>query len=260
MHLSICELQKKQLFLSLFLLLKSCTSAITMSFSKDGLYLQGMDSSHVCLFDITLAASWFQSYEIDEVQDIKEVSIQTGIFCSILSMAKEEHVLHIHYEGDVDSLQMDCCSEKTSGVAEVSPLSFVIPLIDIEIQHFDIPEIDYEIEFTVSSKKLHDIVSQLILFGSTMMVNTSGFELLELSSKGIDGEMKVRLSLEEYSIVEGLEMTLSYSLHYLHKMCITTKLTPELNICMSRDTPMKVFYHLGANSIAAFYIAPKIED
>ena len=66
--------------------------------------------------------------------------------------------------------------------------------------------------------------------------------------------------LTEYSIVEDEEVDIAYSLAYIVKMCLTNKLSNEIQFYINKECPMKIKYDLGDNSSVIFYIAPKIED
>ena len=43
-------------------------------------------------------------------------------------------------------------------------------------------------------------------------------------------------------------------------MCITNKLSSDIEFSLSNDCPMKINYDLGDNSSLTFYIAPKLAD
>ena len=62
MRLNISDKIKKDVFISLFHLLKQNTSSISIIFNEEYIYIQGMDNSHVCLFDIKIMGSWFTEY------------------------------------------------------------------------------------------------------------------------------------------------------------------------------------------------------
>ena len=85
MKLSLQNKIKKDIFIALFHLLKNGSSALKLIFNETHLYIQGMDKSHVCLFDIKISSSWFTSYEVLE-SDFKEISIDTNFFYTILSI------------------------------------------------------------------------------------------------------------------------------------------------------------------------------
>ena len=66
MKLTITDKKKKETFISLFNVLKNCSSVINITFEMDLIHIQGMDKSHICLFDVKLNKTWFSSYEILE--------------------------------------------------------------------------------------------------------------------------------------------------------------------------------------------------
>ena len=43
-------------------------------------------------------------------------------------------------------------------------------------------------------------------------------------------------------------------------MCLSTKLSQELEISISLEYPLKIKYDLGKNSSLVFFIAPKITE
>ena len=110
MKLSISNKAKKDIFISLFQLLKNCSSIVSIIINDDHLYIQGMDKSHVCLFDIKIFSSWFSFYEFDE-NDSNKICVDTNIFHNVLSINQEHHTIIIHYEGDPDSVHIDLINE-----------------------------------------------------------------------------------------------------------------------------------------------------
>jgi hypothetical protein len=104
--------------------------------------------------------------------------------------------------------------------------------------------------------------SQLSNFGNDIIINCSE-EDISLSTNGVSGEMTVDIPIDDissYSIVEGEKITLTYSLAYINKMCITNKLSTDVDFSLSNDMPMKIRYDLGDDSSIMFFIAPKMND
>ena len=54
MKITISDKKKKDLFISIFHLLKYSSNQINAMFTSDNLHIQGMDKSHVCLFDLNI--------------------------------------------------------------------------------------------------------------------------------------------------------------------------------------------------------------
>ena len=58
--------------------LKVFTDNVNIHFNEDHFYIQGMDTSHVSMFDINLDSSWFSKYN-------SETNLCIGINLNILS-------------------------------------------------------------------------------------------------------------------------------------------------------------------------------
>ena len=256
MKITISNKNKKDLFVALFQILKSCTSIVRVKFEQDKMYIQGMDKSHICLFDLNIQKIWFDDYDIDEENT---VCFDTNIFHLILSSKQESHNIIIRYDQD-DSINIDLISqEHLKGEFDKH---FKIPLADNEYQEMNINETDYDAEFSIASKKICEITSQMLSFGNDINIKCSE-ERIDLITDGIAGEMLVNIpinDLNEYSIVEGDVIDLKYSLNYITKMCLTNKLSNEVEFFISAEYPMKIKYDLGDDSSLVFFIAPKISD
>ena len=137
---------------------------------------------------------------------------------------------------------------------------FQIPLVDNEQEMLEIPAIEYDAEFSLKSKQLFDLTSQLILFGDVLNIICSE-DGIDLHTSGDHGKMKVAIpidDLNEFSISEGETIDLSYSLPYIHKMCLTTKLSKDIEIGIREDYPISIKYDLGEKSYVLFFVAPKV--
>lgn len=256
MKVTISNKNKKDLFVALFQIIKGCTSVVRVIFKEEKMYIQGMDKSHICLFEVNIQKKWFDDYTIDEETT---VCFDTNIFHLIISSKQESHDIIIHSDGE-DNINIDLISqEHTKG--EFNKY-FKIPLADFDYDEMHIPNVDYDAEFSISSKKICEITSQMLAFGTDLNIKCSE-EKIDLVTDGIVGEMLVNIpidDLNEYSIVEGDVIDLKYSLNYIAKMCLTNKLSSEVIFSISADCPMKINYDLGDDSSIVFYMAPKIKD
>jgi hypothetical protein len=125
-----------------------------------------------------------------------------------------------------------------------------------------VPIVEYDADFSMSSKKVCDITSQMMIFGSDIKIKCSE-DKINLITNGVTGEMLVNVPIEdltEFSIIEGETINLNYSLFYITKMCLTNKLSNEIQFSISKQYPMKISYDLGDESSIFFFIAPKVAD
>jgi proliferating cell nuclear antigen PCNA len=218
-----------------------------------------MDKAHVCLFEVTIQKGWFTNYERKK-GDTDTIGISTTTFFSILSTSTANHNIVLHYEGDPDSLNIDLVLKKPDKADFDS--FYKIPIVNCDYDLLGIPNTDYEAEFSMSSKKACEIVSRMSLFGESIQFHCNE-DKIDIIANGVNGEMKVNIpidDLNEYAISEGEEINLGYNLNYLNKMCLTNKLSNNIDFSISNHCPMKIKYDLGEESTLLFFLAPKMED
>ena len=251
---------KKDLFIALFQILKNCTSTITIVFEQERLYIQGMDKSQVCMFDIAFLKNWFCEYELtSSSKEDTILNIDSTIFYNVISLAIGNSTLDINYDlKDPDKLSIKIFSEEKGFFDK----DFLIPLIDFDYEFLAVPSVDYDAEFSLEAKKMCSLISQFIIFGENVRFICSS-EAIQLKTEGLSGEMKINIDtndLKDYAIVEDEVIENSYSLQTISKMCLSSKLTPDLNFFISGGLPLKINYSLENESYINFFIAPKVEN
>lgn len=260
MKIEIVDKKKKDTFISIFNLLKNASTQINVNFTKEKLHIQGMDKSHVCLYNLFLDNKWFHTYEVSSEDGIK-LCFGSPVFCSIISTKSDDQSLIFKYNEYIqeDNLHIEFVSGEKKG--EYNKY-FIMPLHEYEYEEMIIPEVDYDAEMILPAKKITDILSQLSRFGDDINVVCTE-DYVDFKTKDTSGEMRVNISvddMESYSIVENETIDLVYSLVYIDKMCITNKLSDEIEFSLSQEYPMKIKYDLGEDSHLMYYIAPKLSD
>ena len=260
MQIKINDKKKKDMFVSIFQVLKNCSTLISITFKSELLHIQGMDKSHICLFDVKILKEWFTEYS---VPSINKICFDSNVFHSIISTKSDNQDLIIRLdegEGESDILHITFLAEEVK--KGDFKKSFKMPLAEYEYEEMNIPSTDYDAEFSLSSKQITDMFGQLSNFGSDIIIKCTE-EDINLNTNGVTGEMRVDIPIDDlssYSIVEGEEIKLTYSLNYINKMCITNKLSNDIEFSLSNDRPMKISYDLGDDSLMVFYIAPKMNE
>lgn len=256
MNIVINDKKKKELFTSIFHLLKGFSTHINATFEKTYLHIQGMDKSHICLFDLKLTDSWFGTYSVENRINL---CFDAAIFYSMISIKSEEQSLIIRQDNDDElSIELSNDMEKKSDYNKF----FTLPLIDYDYSEMSIPSTDYDAEFALPSKKVADMLSQLLNFGDNINIICTESSV-DFKTTGTAGVMRVNVPIEDmssYSVVEDEEINLVYSLIYISKLCITNKLSQDIEFSLSNECPMRINYELGDNSFLMIYIAPKFAD
>ena len=258
MKLSIENKSKLEMFVALFQLLKNWSSQLNLQFEPDQLYIQTMDKSHICLSNIVIKAAWFSEYFVEEATSI---AVDTGSFATMMNYAVKHNKVDIIFN-QADKLFINLLSATSETSSNNFDHFFELPLMDAEQENLSIPAVDYDVEFSMDSKKFSDLISELMVFGQNLNIVCTE-DLLEFNSSGDTGKLKVNIpidSLNEFAISEGEKLDISYSLAHIGKMCLSSKLSGEIGVGISAEYPMSLKYSLGEDSSVAFFVAPKIAD
>jgi proliferating cell nuclear antigen len=259
MHLTIENKSKLEVFVAIFQLLKNWSSHINMHFENDKLYIQSMDKSHVCLADIEIKDKWFSVFDCSKNN---KISVDSTHFAILMNYALKHDKLELKYEdeNDVDKLYINFLNGKENKGA--FDHFFELNLIDVDEDSLGIPEVDYDVEFTIEAKKLVEVFGELNTFGQDLNIKCSE-SVVELNAQGDTTKLKVNIpvdDLDEYAIAEGEDIDISFSLSHLCKMCLSMKMSSTINVAISGEYPMSLVYNLGDDSRVSFFIAPKVSD
>jgi proliferating cell nuclear antigen len=259
MILTIENKAKMEMFVALFQLLKNWGSHLNIHFKKNQLYIQSMDKSHICLSSIIIKDKWFSSYVIETATNI---SLDSTNFAIMMNYALKHNKMEIIFEDEVNPDKLFINLTNGKDVKDKYDHFFELGLIDVDEETLGIPDVEYDVDFTIDSKKFSELISELMVFGSNLNI-TCTEDVLEFNASGDTGKLKVNIpidDLNEYAISEGETLDISYSLNHIGKMCLSTKLGSSVSISISTEFPMALKYDLGDDSSVAFYIAPKITD
>ena len=231
---------------------------VTIHKEEEGLHMQGMDSSHVCMFDVKLTIGWFTIYEEDE-DDIGMITVPANIFNKVLSTYNKDQNIVIDIDPSGDKLNMEFTNGKTS-----CDKYFEIPLVHLDQELMNIPTEESQADICITSKKLTDLVSQFEIFDRVLTFNLSEEKVL-MKAAGDEGSMTAKLSLEDdqlldYCIEEDLELNVSFSLNYVKRMTGFNKVAKDVTLSLSKDRPMFMIYDLGKESKLRLVLAPKIDE
>jgi len=262
MNIVITDPVKCECFGNLFQHVRLFSEHVNITFDKERMYMQSMDSSRVSVFELSLPADWFDVYEYT-VEESCTLGINTSMLFKILNTRDKIQNTHIRYDPNGDDsdklfVRFDCENKS------VFDKLFEIPLMDLDCDVMEIPAGESDAEFSIASTNFASIIAQLKLFGDTIEVRCDE-DKIELHSISLDtGKMTVCIDIDDltsYAITEDEKMDLSFSLSILHNICQYHKVAKEVEIHLTKDFPMKLIYHLGAdNATFTFYLAPKISD
>lgn len=266
MNVLLTNKQKIAQFSLIFKNLKNISTDVEMHVSEKGIYIQGMDAGHVCLFEVEIKEYWFDEFNND-------TKCRLGINCEII------HKI-INCKEDYHNIRMKCLNEDKL-IITLFPQEgqtgftkeFELPLIDIDSALLEVPDVEYDADVEIGSSDISNLVNQLSMFGKDLNVKCN--ETITFKGTGEFGTMSAIIEEEQicmYAIAEDTEVNLTFAMEYLLKMVSFSKLNGITKLHFGKEYPMKLQYDLDfamdqedddeeeSQNYIRFFLAPKIED
>lgn len=265
MNVVINNKDKAKAFSSMFQNMKLFCEHINLMFEPTRLYAQGMDSSHISVFEVYIPAAWFDEYKQDNTCVI---GVNTQLFFRILNTREEGQQINIKYNDGEDKLFIHFTSEKTFDK------HFELPLVELDSDMMEIPAADHQAEFSLASSTFSNIVGQLKQFGADLHIRCNEEELRLTAKSNESGNMSVVIPIDDltlFAINEGETIDMSFSLTHLHNICAFHKVSDSINIKISENYPLKTTYLLepmgeeeddddSTKARIVIYLAPRLSD
>jgi len=165
--------------------------------------------------------------------------------------------LNINY--DTDTLNISFINGTTT-----CDKFFELPMIDVNNEIIKLSDTESHVELCMTSKKLTELVSQIEIFDKIVTFELSEKKVL-MKASGDKGSMMAKLSLEDsqlldYAVMEGLELSQSFSLKHIKLMIAFNKIAKEVKLELTKDRPLIMTYDLEKESTLKLVLAPNIED
>ena len=270
MEFYINDKKKAECFSVIFQNTKDFSDHTVMYFDENGLFMQGMNNSHVCLYELRIPSEWFHKYNYTSSMEKLLLGINNETVYKIINTKQEEHSIYFKYTDDADHMEINFkknTEEKKDSKDSKDSKTLVldkyyqIKLIDLEENLLEIPDTEYNVDIMIPTKSFADIIQELTIFHTDLKIICTD-EKIDLIANGNNASMKANIDIDdlnEYAIEEDYEYKQNYSLEFMKLMTQFSKLSNEIFIGLSDSTPMKVEYKFQ-EGVISLYLAPKIED
>ena len=136
-----------------------------------------------------------------------------------------------------DKLDISLVSEDS----KVFDKHYEIPLIDIDNELMTVPDMEYQVEMSLSSVTFSTLIEQMKMFGSDFSISCSE-ENVQMSSQSQEtGKMSVNVPIDDlssYAIDEGETIDMSFSLSHLKNICLYSKISKDIDIYLKTEFPI----------------------
>lgn len=252
MKLTIDSVDKVQIFKTIIACIQQFTNELNIIVSDKRMYIQGMDMSHIAMYEVSLLKDWFSEYLVD-------VDNTYGINCSMFHKILSSNTgtySSIQMTVDGDKLITTFRKEKGAGGSK----TFKLTLIDLDCELLGIPEMESTIRITIPSKLFKANIDELSNFSDNTSIRcTEDSVHFECKSDMIESMINMELSeFKSYECVKDVKLL--FNIKYIKLVNLMSKVAENVRIELTEDMPMKLSYVFDESTAFCFYMAPKMDD
>lgn len=236
-------------FKSVFEVLKDIINDVNVYFTETGIRILTIDTAHVTLVHMHLAAENFEEYTCTN-------TIIAGMNMSnmfkILKSVTSQDTLTIDIQG------RDYMNVKIENTVKKSSTCFKLKLLDINEDELEIPDIEMDVITTLPSIDFQKIIRDMSNISNEIQLNREG-TILELSCLGDFADQITRIECPESVPKVGN----IYSLKYISMYTRATSMCSSVQIMQnsqSKDIPVIFRYSIANLGDLKFYLAAKLDD
>lgn len=217
--------------------------------TPNAIELVAMDPANVAMVIFKFLSSGFMEYKVDEEF---EIAINLGNLKPILKRIGANDKLKIEMDDSMVKLTISGKNTRT----------FNIPTLEFEGKEQRIPDLKFEANIVMSCTSFNEAIgdSEVIADSVAMLVEPNMFVL---TADSTNSKAKIELSSDNDCLISsesGKAIRSKYSIDYLKKMVIGSKLADKVSISLGIDYPLKLEYLLKDRLQLVFILAPRVEN
>ena len=257
-HFQINDFDKATQFITILKTFKSYNDHITFQLLDERLYIQGMDNSHISLYELNIKPNWFSNYQVNTL-DQRVISVSSNILTKVLSLFSRDHTLNFFVDEEKSMFQLTFINNNNNNNIK----SFEIPLFTIEFDLLQTMDIDYDTNIKLSSKTFSEYINELNIFNSELGIKCNDQEL-KLTSKSDNGSMTQQISLNDvvdYATDEDSFINIKLEMKFLIYINQLSKSFDFMTLYLHNELPLKITFQNNDQSVSTqFFLAPKLVD
>jgi proliferating cell nuclear antigen len=235
--------------------IKDLITEASWDFTKEGIMLQAMDSSHVSLVYLNLKSDGFDAYHCS---NSLTMGMNIKSFYMILKCASDGDMITLKAQDDPRVLNI--VFEANNNREKIS--EYEMKLIDLDVEHFEIPDKEYACVMRFNSPEFKKICTDSLRFGDVITINctTDGVRFSSSSDKLITGNVTYRSENKDIDIKITQPVGLSFSLQTLIHITKATPLSTFVQLSLTPNEPLLVEYKIEDFGNLKYYLAPNISE
>lgn len=243
-------IENGSLFKDIIMVLKDFSASVIFAFTKEGLLMQCMDSSHVSMSQLCFHSTFFQKYMYTSEES------QIGVGISLEHLAKLCKLVGPKTSISWSYTCTDHLDVTMVDVQKDTRYNFKVRLMDIEDEGLEIPEMQYTHVLRMESSSFKKSIGETVDFGDNLFVQCKTGQLA-FKVIGDAGEMLLEKKVD---VVNDEQYSGNFNNKYLVLFSKADKVAPQIEVSMSEGMPIQMKYHIDDKSYFLMFVAPRIND
>ena len=243
-------IENGSLFKDIIMVLKDFSASVIFEFTKEGLLMQCMDSSHVSMSQLCFHSTFFQNYTFTSEESQIGVGISLEHLAKLCKLVGPKTTISWSYTS-TDHLDVTMVD-----VQKDTRYNFKVRLMDIEDEGLEIPEMQYTHVLRMESSSFKKSISETVDFGDNLFVQCKTGQLV-FKVVGDAGEMLLEKKVD---VVNDEQYSGNFNNKYLVLFSKADKVAPQIEVSMSDSMPIQMKYHIDDKSYFLMFVAPRIND
>eukprot|EP01025_Chloroclados_australasicus_P015614 TRINITY_DN1751_c0_g3_i2.p1 TRINITY_DN1751_c0_g3~~TRINITY_DN1751_c0_g3_i2.p1 ORF type:complete len:262 (-),score=30.42 TRINITY_DN1751_c0_g3_i2:438-1223(-) len=240
-----CQLADYKILKVITDVVKELTSEVSVRVDEDGLAIQSMDSSRVCLIHLDLKTHGFDAFRVDKDLDI---GINLTNLAKILKFGENGDLVCLKAEDNASTLQVLLQAKN-----QVRIQRFELKLQELEQDNIDIEDFDYSCVVQLSSKRFEKTLRDLssVCDSVTISVNES---FINFQGAGDVGSASVMIRSqgdpqEDTAVINCQEpMQDEFALKYLCIFSHAAQLSDKVTLKLTSGLPIQVAFNINPHN------------
>lgn len=233
-------------FKTLINFIKQFVEEVNIKIRKDGIEILAMDSSHISLVNIFLPCNYFNKYNCIEPEIF---GVNLTLFSKIINTGNINDELKIIF--DSDYIEFTFYNKSYTKI-------YNLKLIEIDEEELNITEPEDTTKIQLSSKMFHNFIKDFNDVGEIMNIKIKDGSIF-MESKGEMTGLNLEL-MKPYTASNLKDIETSYDCKYIHMFSKGYNITPEVELTLHSEYPLKLSYEFMNGAYINYHIAPKIGD
>ena len=231
--------------------------------NQDGIEIQCMDESHISMIHAVLSKSIFHAFSC---KNPGWICVPHTMLYNVFRNAPPQYSTTV--TADTKNLTVLFCD-----VTKENRIKYTIPLLDLDYETFQFPDIDYTARVIMPSVKFQSIFKQLATIDNDkvyihVLTNEQNENEIMFSNKSKNGTVTIILkhSKDQVSIRCETPVEQGFAIHYFQLFSRNTFLNDRVQLEMASDIPIRVKYYLDDNnnhedeSYIQYFLTPFIDE